>query len=251
MHCSFVGGLCGAVENVVFACIVCISSLSVGSCALTIFCSGTYCPANSTVNGILCQAGYICGGGAAPPAAVLAGTYSLAGMAVALPCASSIGWYCPPGCPIATGVVCAGGYTCAGLGNPPVLCVAGNSCSGGVSAPCTAGLAGTYCPPGSIVVGTPCPVGFYCTGGTSAAVLCTGLPGTHCPPGTSVNGVICSAGSYCLGGALASITCPAGFFCGAGRLVQSVPRSQFHVFHVIAVFDCRYKYTCIFYFCIC
>lgn len=85
-------------------------------------------------------------------------------------------------------------------------CNAGTLCAGGSSQPVDCPAApGAFCPANyddvAAAGGVPCPVSFYCTGGTAAPEVCACPVGNYCAVGSATaSGSACVVGSYCVGG---------------------------------------------------
>jgi hypothetical protein len=161
-----------------------------------------------------CAAGYYCISGAstASPvdgltgAACTKGSYCPAASGYPTPC--PIGTYQPSTGQMFVGacLFCSPGGYCGSTGLSAVSgpCAAGYFCTGNA----------TLAAPVDGVTGNVCPIGSYCTVGSSAAKVC--------PVGTFMNVTAasvcytCPAGFYCGTQTINPVACPAGAFCPAG-----------------------------------
>ncbi|XP_053729819.1 SCO-spondin isoform X1 [Synchiropus splendidus] len=214
-----------------------------------------------------CEAGWFCNGAglSAPQGLCEAGHYCTAGASTPTPVDVASGGVCPAGYVCPRGTKFPHQHPCppgtwsgtAGAHNLTYCqkCPPGRYCSGagltGPSGVCDAGffcIQGARTPtPSDGVAGNICPVGHYCSKGSSSPRVCpdgtfsnsTGAEAcADCPPGTyclSGEGVRpCPAGHFCLGGGVEAILpcppgtyspqiglsqveqclmCPAGFYC--------------------------------------
>lgn len=134
-----------------------------------------------------CPVGHYCESGTQEPTPCPLGTFSNQTMLTA---ASE----CTP---------CSPGYYCdaTGLTEPVGLCLAGFYCTGGSN---------SSSPPVNDATGGPCPVGQYCTNGTSVPVDCPA--GTFQTSEQQSSCDQCPKGYYCESGAFTNSPCPAGKF---------------------------------------
>ena len=156
---------------------------------------------------IKCNATQSCGGGTCTPELCPCGFKCPNGVAIV--CQPP--YYCPNEgstaqtvCPI--GFKCDQPKMCA-----PVHCPSGTyvSCPGKQS--CDSCPAGRFCP--NVTTSILCPAGYSCIGGVSAPTRCQA--GRFCHIGSSAPKP-CPPGFYCVRAATVNVICPAGSFCPLG-----------------------------------
>ncbi|KAK3579705.1 hypothetical protein CHS0354_031226 [Potamilus streckersoni] len=165
-----------------------------------------------TGTGDICPQGYRCPVGTMLPIGCTAGTYQdELGQSTCKNCPA--GYYCLANSTDYTDKPCPAGYYC------PDGTTRANQypCSSGTYNPaekqtnvsaCKSCDPGKYCQTTGLQQPTGnCTAGYYCLGGSTAAM-----------PSISAQGGYCSSGYYCPEGSVAPINCPGGMYCGATRL---------------------------------
>ena len=217
---------------------------------------GTFSPSlylTNVTQCLNCSGGYYCSGAGLtmPTDVCTAGYYCISGAVTGAPTDGitgnqcPTGYYCPPGAQNPT--ACPPGTfnpTSRATNNSFCLkCTSGHFCEGyGLSS--TSGLcnASYYCTesatsftPSDLITGGACPVGHFCSAGSSAPI--------PCPEGKYINQTysqscnICPAGMYCTGeGTVDPLPCPAGYVCpaGTGVVSQRCPLGRYSPFAGLA-----------------
>ncbi|KAL0230075.1 hypothetical protein PCE1_003639 [Barthelona sp. PCE] len=189
---------------------------------------GTYQPSTAKDSCITCPAGKYCQNNATTPTDCPLGDYCELGSEIPTPCPG--GTYGPTGnltqeaecyqCP--AGQFCAGGDI---VGN----CTAGYICNGGSN---------TSIPDGSLSMGSPCPMGYYCPAGTDIPITCPILTWTLTNGASQVSEcVICTAGQVCNGSA--PFDCPRGSYCPHNELPKVCPITTYNPdYNMSSLGDC-------------
>jgi hypothetical protein len=183
----------------------------------------TSCPAGQYLSGntcVNCPVGSFCTGGTSQPTQCPAGTVSPAGATSASQCVSinnPITTSCPAGKYLSgnTCVNCPAGSFCTGGTSQPTQCPAGTYCDGGNT------QTGGSKPPLACPAGTTSPAGAT---SASQCVSINNPITTSCPAGQYLNGntcVNCPVGSFCTGGTSQPTQCPAGTTSPAGATSAS------------------------------